>query len=107
MELHAGNDSHSNKRVVEARDAQDRVIFAKRMSNDPSTIIAAFHACFGKITWLAVESTQKWYRLLGGPKDARVKMHLVNTMAVQQYDGLKPSGDYADAQTFDAARAFG
>lgn len=98
MELYAGIDLHSNNSVVEVLDAQDRVIFAKRLPNDLAAILAALHACPGKIVGVAVESTFNWYWLVDGLEDAGFKVHLVNTTAVKQYDGLKHSGDFADAQ---------
>ena len=45
-----------------------------------------------------MESTYNWYWLVDGLQDAGFAMHLVNTAAVKQYDGLKHSGDEADAR---------
>jgi transposase len=47
---------------------------------------------------VAVESTYNWYWLVDGPQDAGFALHLVNTAAVKQYDGLKYSGDFSDAR---------
>jgi transposase len=47
---------------------------------------------------VAVESTYNWYWLVDGLQDAGFTVHLVNTTAVKQYDGLKHSGDFSDAR---------
>jgi len=36
--------------------------------------------------------------LVDGLQDAGFTVHLVNTTAVKQYDGLKHSGDFTDAR---------
>ena len=49
------------------------------------------------IEGIAVESTYNWYWLVDGLIEAGYKLHLVNTSAVKQYDGLKYSDDKYDA----------
>ena len=98
MELYAGIDLHSNNSVVTVLDEQDRVVFAKRLANDLAMIIAALHSCVGTLMGVAVESTFNWYWLVDGLQDAGFTVHLVNTAAVKQYDGLKHSGDFSDAR---------
>ena len=98
MELYAGIDLHSNNSVVSVLDEQDRTVFAKRLPNDLATIIAALRACAGAVRGVAVESTFNWYWLVDGLQDAGFVVHLVNTAAVKQYDGLKHSGDFQDAR---------
>ncbi|MGJ7512608.1 IS110 family transposase, partial [Variovorax sp. GT1P44] len=44
------------------------------------------------------ESTYNWYWLVDGLQDAGFIVHLVNTAAVKQYDGLKHGGDLSDAR---------
>ena len=98
MELYAGIDLHSNNSVVSVLDENDRVVYAKRLPNDLQAIIAALRSCSGNLNGVAVESTYNWYWLVDGLQDAGFTMHLVNTAAVQQYDGLKYSGDFSDAR---------
>ncbi len=98
MELYAGIDLHSNNSVVSVLDENDRVVFAKRLPNDLAAIIAALRSCSGKLHGVAVESTYNWYWLVDGLQDAGFALHLVNTAAVKQYDGLKYSGDFSDAR---------
>jgi transposase len=98
MELYAGIDLHSNNSVVTVLDEADRTIYAKRLPNDLATIMAALRSCEGTLRGVAVESTYNWYWLVDGLQDAGFAVHLVNTTAVKQYDGLKHSGDFSDAR---------
>lgn len=98
MELYAGIDLHSNNSVVTVLDEQDRTVYAKRLTNDLAAIIVALRSCAGTVRAVAVESTYNWYWLVDGLQDAGFVVHLVNTAAVKQYDGLKHSGDFSDAR---------
>ena len=98
MELYAGIDLHSNNSVLLVLDEQDRTVFAKRLPNDLTAIITALKSCSGTLRGVAVESTFNWYWLVDGLQDAGFTVHLVNTAAVKQYDGLKHSGDFQDAR---------
>lgn len=98
MELYAGIDLHSNNSVVVVLDAQDREIFRQRLRNDLTAIVSALKSCVGAVVGIAVESTYNWYWLVDGLQDAGFVVHLVNTAAVKQYDGLKYSGDFSDAR---------
>jgi transposase len=79
-------------------DATDRTIYAKRLPNDLEMIVTALRSCGGTLHGVAVESTYNWYWLVDGLQDAGFTVHLVNTTAVKQYDGLKHSGDFSDAR---------
>lgn len=46
---------------------------------------------------MGVESTYNWYWLVDGLQAAGYRVHLANTAAIKQYDGLKHSGDESDA----------
>ncbi len=98
MELYAGIDLHSNNSVVTVLDEQDRTVYAKRLRNDLDAIVASLRACAGTMRGVAVESTYNWYWLVDGLQAAGFTVHLVNTAAVKQYDGLKHSGDFSDAR---------
>jgi transposase len=98
MELYAGIDLHSNNSVVTVLDEQDRTVYAKRLPNDLGAIVAALRACAGTLRGVAVESTYNWYWLVDGLQAAGFTVHLVNTAAVKQYDGLKYAGDFSDAR---------
>lgn len=98
MELYAGIDLHSNNSVLTVLDETDRVVFAKRLPNELTAIVAALRSCVGTLHGVAVESTYNWYWLVDGLMDAGFTVQLVNTTAVKQYDGLKHSGDFEDAR---------
>ncbi|WP_228121738.1 IS110 family transposase [Variovorax paradoxus] len=96
MELYAAIDLHSNNSVLTVLDEQDRTVYAKRLPNDLGTIVSALRAYAGALRGVAVESTYNWYWLVDGLQAAGFTVHLVNTTAVKQYDGLKHSGDFSD-----------
>ena len=98
MELYAGIDLHCNNSVVTVIDEQDRTVYAKRLPNDLERIVAALRAAPGEVRGVAVESTFNWYWLVDGLKPLASRVHLVNTAAVKQYDGLKHGGDFSDAR---------
>jgi transposase len=51
-----------------------------------------------ELAGVVVESTYNWYWLVDGLQDAGLHVHLANTAAIKQYEGLKHSGDETDAQ---------
>lgn len=96
MELYAGIDLHSNNSVVTVLDEKDRTVYARRLPNNLDAIVSALRACAGSVRGVAVESTYNWYWLVDGLQAAGFTVHLVNTAAVKQYDGLKHGGDFSD-----------
>ena len=98
MQLYAAIDLHSNNSVLCVLDESDRIVFSKRLSNDLAKIEQALRSCPGEIQGVAIESTYNWYWLVDGLQDAGFAVHLVNTCAVKQYDGLKHTGDFDDAR---------
>ena len=98
MPLYAAIDLHSNNSVLCVLDETDRILFSKRLPNDLAKIEQALRGCSGEIQGVAIESTYNWYWLVDGLQDAGFTVHLVNTCAVKQYDGLKHTGDFDDAR---------
>ncbi len=98
MTLYAAIDLHSNNSVLCVLDEADHIVFSKRLRNDLPAIVQALQSCTGEVCGVAVESTYNWYWLVDGLQDAGFCVHLVNTCAVKQYDGLKHSGDFEDAR---------
>lgn len=98
MALYAAIDLHSNNSVLCVLDESDRIVFSKRLPNDLAKLEQALRGCPGVIEGVAIESTYNWYWLVDGLQDAGFTVHLVNTTAVKQYDGLKHSGDFEDAR---------
>ena len=98
MKLYAGIDLHSNNSVVSIIDEEDRVVFEKRLGNCLEQILLGLASFRQWLVGIVVESTYNWYWLVDGLQDADFTVHLVNTAAVKQYDGLKHGGDFSDAR---------
>jgi transposase len=95
---YCGIDLHSNNSVVVIIDESDSVLYAKRHGNDLTEILAALNMHRAEITGVVVESTYNWYWLVDGLQEAGYRVHLANTTAIKQYDGLKHRGDESDAR---------
>jgi transposase len=94
---YSGIDLHSNNAVVAVIDDQDQVLYCKRLANDLSSIIAVLARFHEDLQGVEVESTYNWYWLVDGLMAAGFAVHLANTAAIKQYEGLKYAGDERDA----------
>lgn len=97
MNKYIGIDLHSNNSVVVVADEEDRIIFQKRLANKLDEILMALAPHKEEIIGVVVESTYNWYWLVDGLMDAGYQVHLANPSAIKKYEGLKYSGDFADA----------
>lgn len=95
---HSGIDLHSNNSVVTVTDEEDRVVAEKRLPNDLAKILGLLEPWREEIAGVVVESTFNWYWLVDGLQAAGFQVHLANTAAIKKYEGLKHSGDEADAR---------
>jgi len=95
---YTGIDLHSNNSVVTVTDDSDREVAEKRLPNELTTILAFLSAWQEEIVGVVVESTCNWYWLVDGLQAAGYKVHLAHCSAIKKYDGLKHSGDEADAR---------
>lgn len=98
MKLYGGIDLHSNNSVLVLIDGADRVVYEKRLRNDLARILCELAPYRGKLKGLVVESTYNWYWLVDGLMDAGYAVHLANTAAIKQYEGLKHTDDRHDAR---------
>ena len=98
MSLYCGIDLHSNNSVVSIIDETDRVIKEKRLDNDINTIDAFLQPCQNDIQGVVVESTYNWYWLVDGLIEQGYPVQLANTLAIQQYNGIKHTNDQTDAR---------
>lgn len=96
--MYSGIDLHSNNSVVAVIDDGDRVVAQKRLPNDIAEITGFLARWQGELAGVVVESTYNWYWLVDGLQDAGLNVHLANTAAIKQYEGLKHSDDKSDAQ---------
>ena len=97
MTHYCGIDLHSNNHVIVVIDEEDKRLYEKRLNNDLNLTLEALTPYRDTLQGIAVESTFNWYWLVDGLQEAGFPMHLVNTAAVKQYDGLKYSEDFHDA----------
>ena len=95
---YCGIDLHSNNSVIVVIDEEDRVVAQKRLPNELARIVAFIAQWRDELAGVVVESTYNWYWLVDGLQAAGLQVRLANTAAIKQYDGLKHSGDEADAR---------
>lgn len=95
---YCGIDLHSNNSVVIVSDEEDRIVFSKRLTNDLGQIGAVLEPHREELAGVVVESTYNWYWLVDGLMDAGHRLHLAHPSAIKKYEGLKYSGDFADAR---------
>jgi transposase len=98
MKLYAAIDLHSTNNVTVVIDEQDRVVYQKRLPNDLSLILKELSVYQSELQGIVVESTYNWYWLVDGLMEQGYKLHLANTAAIQQYEGLKYTDDHSDAR---------
>ena len=98
MKLYGAIDLHSNNNVTVLIDEQDQVVYQKRLPNDLPVIVQQLSGYQAALQGIVVESTYNWYWLVDGLMDKGHKVHLANTAAIQQYDGLKYTDDNSDAR---------
>jgi transposase len=98
MKLYGAIDLHSNNNVTVLIDEQDKVVYEKRLPNDLGVIAQQLAAYQSSLDGIVVESTYNWYWLVDGLMDQGYRVHLANTAAIQQYEGLKYTDDHSDAR---------
>ena len=97
MKTYAGIDLHSSNNYIVVIDENDNRLFEKRLPNTLEEILLVFEKFKKTLTGVVVESTYNWYWLVDGLKAAGFKIHLANPAAIQQYSGLKHTGDKWDS----------
>ena len=98
MKLYGAIDLHSTNNVTVVIDEQDRVVYQKRLPNDLALILRELSVYQSELEGIVVESTYNWYWLVDGLMEQGHKVHLANTAAIQQYEGLKYTDDHSDAR---------
>lgn len=97
MQTYAAIDLHSNNGVLTVIDENDRVLRQKKLPNRLAAFLEELEPFRATLQGVAVESTFNWYWLVDGLIDHSFEARLVNTSAIQQYEGLKHSDDQYDA----------
>jgi len=98
MNLYGAIDLHSNNNVTVLIDEQDQVVYHKRLPNDLPLITQQLAIYQESLQGIVVESTYNWYWLVDGLMEQGHRVHLANTAAIQQYQGLKYTDDTSDAR---------
>jgi transposase len=98
MKLYGAIDLHSTNNVLVVIDEQDRVVYQKRLPNDLALILKELSVYQSELQGIVVESTYNWYWLVDGLMEQVYRVHLANTAAIQQYNGLKYTDDNSDAR---------
>ena len=98
MALYCGIDLHSRDSWLAILDEGLEVIGETKVGNDLETILRVLEPHREALVGVAVESTFNWYWLVDGLMDAGHCVHLTNTWAVKQYEGLKYTDDRHDAR---------
>ena len=98
MALYSGIDLHSTNCWITIIDEDKKVIRETKVGNDLETILRFLAPDRAEIEGIAVESTFNWYWLVDGLMDAGYQLHLTNTWAIKQYEGLKYTDDRHDAR---------
>ena len=73
-------------------------VYRKRLGNDLGMILEELAPYQTSLEGLVVESTYHWYWLVDGLMDVGYRVHLANTAAIVQYEGLKYTNDDSDAR---------
>jgi transposase len=68
------------------------------LPNDLKLILKQLAPYQSEIEGIVVESTYNWYWLVDGLMESGHRVHLANTAAIQQYNGLKYTDDDSDAR---------
>src|SRR5262244_708779 len=98
MKLYGAIDLHSTNNVTVVINEQDQVVYEKRLPNDLSLIAQQLSSYRRSLEGIVVESTYNWYWLVDGLMEKGYRLHLANTAAIQQYNGLKYTDDHSDAR---------
>ena len=98
MSLYCGIDLHSSNSYIALLDESDKPVIEKRLPNDIERILLTLAPYREEVQGVVVESTYNWYWLVDGLMEEGYPVHLANTIAMRQYDGIKYTDDNSDAR---------
>lgn len=98
MTLYGGIDLHSNNVMISLIDQDERLISEKRLPNDLELIQHHLAPFQHDVSALVVGPTYNWYWLVDGLIESGYDVRLANTLAIQQYNGIKYTDDASDAR---------
>jgi transposase len=94
---YSGIDLHSNNCMVVVSDESDRIYVSQRVANSMHLVLQLLEPYREDLAAVVVEATYNWYWLVDGLQAAGYRVQLANPAAIKRYEGLKRSGDEADA----------
>lgn len=97
QKYYAAIDLHSNNGVLTVIDENDKVLKQRKLPNRIEAVVSELEPFRKGLHAVAVESTFNWYWLVDGLMAHDFRAMLVDTAAIQQYEGLKHSDDQYDA----------
>ena len=97
MNTYAAIDLHSNNGVLTIIDETDKVLRQRKLPNELGAFVNELEPFRATLKGVAIESTFNWYWLVDGLIAHQFPTMLVNTAAIQQYNGLKRTDDQYDA----------
>jgi transposase len=98
MKVYCGIDLHSNNNYLVVLDDEHQLVLSRKLPNCLEAIVDCLNPYREQLVGIAVESTFNWYWLVDGLMEQGYRVHLVNTSAVRQYEGLKYRDDRHDAR---------
>jgi transposase len=98
MPLYGAIDLHSNNNYLVVMDSRDEVVLRRRLDNRVEEVLTVLAPFRSELAGVVVESTYNWYWLVDGLMEAGFPIHLANTAAVKQYEGIKHTNDWSDAE---------
>jgi transposase len=98
MKLYGAIDLHSTNNVTVVIDEEGKIVYEKRLPNDLGLMLKELSVYQSRLEGIVVESTYNWYWLVDGLMVEGYEVHLANTAAIQQYEGLKYTDDHSDAR---------
>ena len=98
MSLYCGIDLHSTNCWISVLEEGQKVVRETKVGNDLGAVLGELDPYRDELEGVAVESTFNWYWLVDGLQEDGYRVHLTNTWAAKQYDGLKYSDDRHDAR---------
>ncbi len=98
MSLYGAIDLHGNNNVTMLSDEADQIVYQKRLTNQLPLMLEQLAPFQAQLQGIVVESTFNWYWLVDGLIEAGYQVYLANPSAIKQFEGLKYTNDYSDAQ---------
>ena len=92
MKTFSAIDLHSNNGVLTVIDENDKVLKQKKLTNRLELFVNELEPFRATLQGVAIESTFNWYWLVDGLRTKDFPVVLVNTSAIQQYEGPEAHG---------------